>query len=119
MTEQIREEIARIIWSDGTGDDEGFETLKPKNITFKITGQILSLKTGSLTLKELIEKYEQGELLEKAENQELPEVPEMMRDGLGYQKFIKGEPVQKIYTDAQQDMLTPKDGCVWRKVKEE
>lgn len=58
--EETREEIVKIIWSDGTGDIEGFDTLNPKNITFKITDQILSIKLGPHTLGEVIEKYKKG-----------------------------------------------------------
>lgn len=40
--ERKREEIARIIWSDDTGNDHGFEWLNPKHSVFKITDQILA-----------------------------------------------------------------------------
>jgi len=65
--------------------------------------KILSLKTGSLTLKELTEKYEKGELLEKADNQDLPLS--------GPYSLATVEAVRR----ARQDMLTPKDGYVWVK----
>jgi hypothetical protein len=47
-----------------------------------------------------------------AENQTLPELPKFYNDA-------EGEAGKLGYKHAQQDMITPKDGCVWRKLKEE
>jgi len=58
--DELREKIARTIWSDGTGDEEGFEGLGAKHIVFKITDQILAL-------------IKEASYVKLAEDQSLPE----------------------------------------------
>ena len=64
MTDQeAQEKIARIIWSDDTGDEEGFETLNSKNIVFKITRSIWKV----------VESYiKQAGFVQLDENQSFP-----------------------------------------------
>lgn len=98
----IREEIGNIVFD--RSDllhlyDDGYNLL-PSGLT-----KLLSIKVGNRTLKELIELDEQGKLLEKAENQELPHIPE--REWPHLLKIRYG----------QKTMLTPRDGEVWAKVK--
>jgi len=121
--EQIREKIAKALWlydrEHHLTPCEGYSfhpvalpemalSLDMNSFHYgKLANQILSIKVGSLTLKELIELYEQGELLEKADNQDLPENPypsQRWKQSLSY-------------NEAQQDML--KEGWVKCKVKEE
>ena len=126
MIEQIREEAAELLYGIASQDRDDFIgeykvdvrksrtwdelTKSSKAFWRERADQILSLKTGSLTLKELIEKYEKGELLEKAEDQELP-IYWGSPDSRFYDYELDG------YGEAQQDML--KDGWVKCKVKEE
>ena len=43
IMEELKEQIARVIWADGAGDESGFETLNPTHIIFKIAGKTLTL----------------------------------------------------------------------------
>lgn len=57
MTE-IREEIAKVVWADGSGTTAGFDGLSRGHPVFKIADQILSIKGIRI----------------ETENQELPTV---------------------------------------------
>ena len=99
MIEQTREEIANLRLPVNNQPNH-----KYRYLNYELADRILSLKTGSLTIGELIEKYEKGELLEKADNQELPENP--------YDLYINDLRSAKYHSwkDCQQDML--KEGWV-------
>jgi len=84
MTDKIREEIAQWLfyrdWDKEfttgiyfSGDwQEGLEEADRDRYR-KEADQILSIKVGNRTLKELIELQEKGKLLVRAENQKLPD----------------------------------------------
>ena len=122
MIERIREEIADLIWQcednyeafPGDHACSGTEFNKEKFLD-----KVLKHKVGSLTLKELIEKYEKGELLEKADNQDLPEnedIPKEFNELACGAEDDSDNVARACYLLAQQDML--KDVWVKCKVKE-
>ena len=112
--EKVREQIANLRLPVNNQPNH-----KYRYLNYELADQILSLKTGSLTLKELIEKYEKGELLETAENQDLPRNPYGLKQGYDSAGSFAmvDSPERWGYGRGQYNML--KEGWVKCKVKEE
>lgn len=72
---RVREEIARFLYYLDYFDDDVWENEIPSTRLpyYEQADQILSIKTGNKTIRELIEGYSGGSLLEKAEDQKPPE----------------------------------------------
>lgn len=92
VMEQAREEVAKVIWNVSY-----WALLASQRETVK---QILSIPTEGKTIEELIEGWASGKLVELATDQSLPDE--------SFNKF-------NVWA-YKQDILTPKDGCVWKKV---
>ena len=88
---EIREEIAKILVKVIKADRKGRQT------EFDAVDQILSIKTGNHTLKELIEIIDKGELVKLAKDQSLPEV-------------IKDIMNRRIINSAIKILMTPDSG---------
>ena len=123
----IREEIAKRLHTWERNILKIIYEASPMNVSWsalteaqrekfrKDADQIPSIKLGNRTLKELIELYEQGKLLEKADNQDLPEIPPEHQRRRG---------IESVYDDGWRDgfewlLNMLKDGWVKCKVKEE
>ena len=65
-----------------------------------LTDQILDIKVGDKTLKELVKLYAEGKLLEKSDAQSLPEIPQYFAHDISITLSVFD-----TYRMAQQDML--------------
>lgn len=88
----IEEQIARLIWMDGSSSDNGFKLTAMRPRLFKRAKAILDLKHNGLTIREILQKWEEGKLVELDDSQR--------------------EILQKH--SEENDHYAGKDGTIWR-----
>jgi hypothetical protein len=112
--ERVREEIDNLIAKPPMKDTQckiGEFTVKVPTVDWvELRDQILRIKLGNRTLQEWIELHEEGKLLVKAENQDLPNPVKDIHIWRDYTPSM-------AYEEALRDMLKPDSkGEVWVKV---
>jgi hypothetical protein len=95
----IREKIAEILKGYARYPRSGTEV------------KILRLKVGQFTIEELVDKWEQGKLVELAKDQELPDTPLWKV----HRRNVEREVIAALTTPVK----TPEGMTVWKKVKED
>ncbi len=114
---QVEKYIARLVWLG----DTSCQAPKPMQRHHDIVSQILLAVIKDKTLKELIESYISGKLLEKADEQTLPKNPIKITPYLGLTKEEANtrQLESDCFVEVIQDQMlkSDKDGNVWVKVK--